>query len=111
MAFRVVRYQHQSHTQEEGDQDRSTLLFDPRLERGVERVIRDRYRRLDAVARKNDLIVVRGSRTDSLERFEADTMLQRLVGETPVTVRAPKSSGTTPSFQTVTWSSPADALP
>lgn len=108
--LQVVRYQHQSRIVD-GEGDMRTLLFDPRVERGEETRIGDRYRRLDVAARSSDLIVVRGSSRDFAERVEDDDMLRTLTGSTPVLVLAPQTEGGQPVLTAPLWDRTAVPAP
>jgi hypothetical protein len=113
MGIQVVRFRHQSRRSPtaDGAPGPATLLFDPRLERGVERTIGDRYRRLDAGPRSADLLIIRGSDTDLAELVEKDSMLAEIREGQPTMVLAPESIGATPTLQPVEWSAPVSDKP
>jgi hypothetical protein len=113
MGIQVVRFRHQSRRPpaEEMAKGPATLLFDPRLERGAERTIADRFRRLEAGPRSADLLIVRGSDTDLAELVAQDSMLKEIREGRPTMVLAPTSTGETPSLQSVDWSTPVEEHP
>jgi len=102
--IRVVRFQHQSQSLAR-DGDKRILLFDPRMERGVD-LLGDRYRRLDIGARNAELVIVRASTPDLIGTVAEGGMLRNLIGATPVRVLAPESPGAAPSLHDVEWSEP-----
>lgn len=106
MGIEVVRFHHQSWRSPDvvGASVPATLLFDPRLERGAERTIGDRYRRLEAGPRSADLVIVRGSDTDIAELVEKDKVLAEIREGKPTMVLAPESVGLTPTLHDVGWS-------
>lgn len=115
MRIHVVRFQHQSQrldTPSGNDSEApATLLFDPRLERGAERRIGDRYRRLDFGARSADLLVLRGSSPDFGTLVDEDTMLEEILEGKPAMVLAPEAAGHTPVLRSASWSGVVDQHP
>jgi hypothetical protein len=87
---------------------RSVLLFDPRVERSLDE-IGERFRQLDAAKRRVDLLVLRGSGADFLERVQADPVLPGVVGEIPtlVLVGSHDRQSPDPALVTPSWSQPA----
>lgn len=113
MAIQVVRFEHQSWRRRVPDAeedepsfeaDQAILLFDPRLERGAESVIGDRFRRLDAGLRAADLLVIRGSEPTLKVQVDEDEMLERLRRGRDTLVLAPEAEGEEPVLQPVEWS-------
>jgi hypothetical protein len=113
MGIQVVRFRHQSRRAPttDGAPGPATLLFDPRLERGAERTIGDRYRRLEAGPRSADLVIIRGSDTDLTELVDNDSMLAEIREGKPTMVLAPESTGAAPTLQPVGWSAPVPDHP
>jgi hypothetical protein len=120
VAIQVVRFEHQSwrrRVPEEKDEESSpeadpaVLLFDPRLERGAESVIGDRFRRLDAGPRAAELLVIRGSDPSLKAQVDEDEMLKRLRRGGGTLVLAPQREGTEPVLQSVEWSVEVNGRP
>lgn len=103
MSIQVVRYLHQYERIESANKF-TTLLFDPRLERGVERVVGDRYRRLELSARTADLVVVRGSDPNLYAQVDSDRMFRDLADGRTVMTLAPEQKGSGLVLRHADWS-------
>lgn len=88
-----------------------TLLFDPRLERGAERTVGDRYRRLDAGARSADLVVIRGSEPEIATVVDEDKRFAEVREGKPTVVLAPERPGDGPTLRKAVWAAEVDEPP
>lgn len=86
--------------------DRRVFVFDPRIERGAE-TIGDRWRKLDSAIRGADVVILRGSSKDFLERVTGDALLRDRVKNTPLAVL---SGSWNPDSRTPTLISPPWAV-
>lgn len=87
MPLRCLSFRHHEKLFDQVFVEANVLLFDPRVERSLDE-IGERFRQLDLAKRRVDLVVLRGSTSDFVDRVESDPVLPGVVGDVPVLVLA-----------------------